>query len=189
MIVVLLFAVRFTFQKIRDQYILMLGMVAGMISAVELLVGGIAGVSYIYIGEVLIVLIYLIPLKTLRALIELKYLFVISSLTIQSSAMDYYISLLFISECVFKDNKSFNLTQMTINKGLTCFLSMIQNPIILNSKANQANISRKNIIKELSIKDKEYLKKIYIEVMMDKLKSQSNFVIASFILRNCFEYD
>ena len=122
---VLLFSVKFTYEKIGHEYVLLLGMVAGIVSSVELLIGAVWGVSYLYLGEVFLVLVYLMPINVLRALIELKYLFVISSMSSESSAMDHYISLLFISECIFEDKKSFDLSPRAINKGLSCFLSMV----------------------------------------------------------------
>lgn len=79
--VVLLFSVKFTYEKIGHEYVLLLGMVAGIVSSAELLIGAVWGVSYLYLGEVFLVLVYLMPINVLRALIELKYLFVISSMS------------------------------------------------------------------------------------------------------------
>jgi len=125
LLAVLLFSVKFTYEKIGHEYVLLLGMVAGIISSVELLIGAALGVSYFYLGEVFLVLVYLMPINVLRALIELKYLFVISNMSSESSVIDHYISLLFISECLFEDKQSFDLSPRTKNKGLSCFLSMV----------------------------------------------------------------
>ena len=72
-----LFWIKFTYERIGDEYILLLGMVAGVVSCVEFIIGGVFGVSYLFIGEIFLVMAYLIPLNTIRALIELKYLFLI----------------------------------------------------------------------------------------------------------------
>jgi hypothetical protein len=69
-----LFCLKFTYQQSSIEYILMIGVIGGLVSAFEAVVRLLLGTPQFFLGECLMLALFFAPNFSLLPLLELKYL-------------------------------------------------------------------------------------------------------------------
>ena len=79
----------------------MIGYICGMLSSLELVISDLFNVPYNFIGEVVMIILFIIPRPLLSPVIEYKYEQAIKAKPENKSEDDYLVDFLFARECLF----------------------------------------------------------------------------------------
>ena len=79
----------------------MIGYICGMLSSLELLICDLFNLQYNFIGEVVMILLFIIPKPLFSPLIEYKYEQAIKAKPENKNEDDYLVDFLFARECLF----------------------------------------------------------------------------------------
>ena len=89
------FCFKFTYKSVLCEYILMIGYICGILSSIELLIGDLFDLQYNFIGEVFMIILFIIPKPLLSRLIEYKYEQAIKAKPENKSEDSYLVDFLF----------------------------------------------------------------------------------------------
>jgi hypothetical protein len=111
-----IFLFKFTYQRVGCEYILLVGMFCGLISAIEDIMETVFGFSYLYVGEVTSLYFYLTPDNYLTSLLHLKYLHSLGHSPDAKHDDDYLAGFFFLQECLLPEKQTIPISPLARNE-------------------------------------------------------------------------
>lgn len=104
------FFLKFTYQKCIYEYILLIGVFCGIISAIEHVFSTILNLPYLFIGEICSLFFFFKEQNYLVSALELKYTNSLSNTSETKQDDEILAGLLFINECLFEKKRTLKLS-------------------------------------------------------------------------------